>query len=83
MTNRIRFLLALDGAGALLVTQCLGAMSDIIVLSRIHPLGLEKINPLEQAYKWLGLVTDAGIERMKSQTDWPWQALYSLSVVQK
>ena len=50
MTDRIRFLLALEGAGAPLVTQCLGAMSDIIVLSRIHPLGLEKINPLEQAY---------------------------------
>lgn len=78
MTDRIRFLLALDGAGAPLVTQCLGAMSDIVVLSRIHPLGLADINPLEQAYKWFGLVTDADIERMKSQTDWPFHEIMQM-----
>lgn len=78
MTDRIRFLLALDGAGAPLVTQCLGAMSDIIVLSRIHPLGLNDINPLEQAYKWFGLVTDADIERMKSQADWPYHEIMQM-----
>ena len=53
------------------MTRCLGAMSGIVMLSRIHPLGLEHINPLEQAYKWFGLVTDADIERLKSQADWP------------
>lgn len=78
MTDRIRFLLALDGAGAPLVTQCLGAMSDIVVLSRIHPLGLDRINPLEQAYKWFGLVNDADIERMKTQTDWPFHEIMQM-----
>lgn len=72
MTDRIRFLLALDGAGAPLVTQCLGAMSNIVMLSRIHPTGVNRINPIEQAYKWFGLLTDADIERMKSQPDWPY-----------
>lgn len=78
MTDRIRLLLALDGAGAPLVTQCLGAMSDIVVLSRIHPLGLDRINPLEQAYKWFELVTDADIERMKSQADWPFHEIMQM-----
>lgn len=78
MTDRIRFLLALDGAGAPLVTQCLGAMSDIVVLSRIHPLALDRVNPLEQAYKWFGLMTDADIERMKSQTDWPFHEIMQM-----
>lgn len=78
MTDRIRFLLALDGAGAPLVTQCLGAMSDIVVLSRIHPLGLDRNNPLEQAYKWFGLITDADIERMKAQDDWPFHEIMQM-----
>lgn len=78
MTDRIRFLLALDGAAAPLVTQCLGAMSDIVVLSRIHPLGLAQVNPLEQAYKWFGLVTDADIERMKTQADWPFHEIMQM-----
>lgn len=78
MVDRIRFLLALDGAGAPLVSQCLGAMSDIAVLSRIHPLGLEKINPLDQAHKWLGLLTDADVERLKSQVDWPFQEIMQM-----
>lgn len=72
MTDRIRFLLALDGAGAPLVTQCLGAMSNIVMLSRIHPTGVDRINPIQQAYQWFGLLTDADIERMKTQPDWPY-----------
>lgn len=78
MTDRIRFLLALDGAGAPLVTQCLGAMSDIVMLSRVHPLALEKINPLEQAYKWFGLISDTDIERMKTQDDWPFHEIMQM-----
>ena len=48
MTDQIRFLLALDGAGAPLVTRCLGAMSGVVMLSRVHPAAKNGNNPLEQ-----------------------------------
>jgi hypothetical protein len=31
-------------------------MSDIVLLSRIHPLALDINNPLQQAAEWFGLI---------------------------
>lgn len=70
--------LALDGAGAPLVTQCLGAMPGVVMLSRIHPAAEDGPNPLEQAYKWFGLVDDADIERLKKQPDWPYHEIMQM-----
>ncbi len=65
-------MLALDGAGAPLVSRCLGAMPGIALLSRIHPAAENGNNPLEQAYKWFGLIDDTDIERLRTQPDWPY-----------
>lgn len=78
MTDQIRLLLALDGAGAPLVTQCLGAMPGIVMLSRIHPASVADNNPLEQAYKWFGLVDDADLERLRAQPDWPFHEIMQM-----
>jgi hypothetical protein len=78
MTDQIRFLLALDGAGAPLVTQCLGAMSGIAMLSRIHPAAENPNNPLEQAYKWFGLVDDSDLDRLRAQPDWPYHEIMQM-----
>ena len=78
MTDQIRLLLALDGAGAPLVTQCLGAMPGIVMLSRIHPSHVAETNPLEQAYKWFGLVEDADLERLRAQPDWPYHEIMQM-----
>lgn len=78
MSDQIRFLLALDGAGAPLVTQCLGAMPGIVMLSRIHPGEKNENNPLEQAYKWFGLIEDSDLERLRSQPDWPYDEIMQM-----
>lgn len=71
-------ILALDGAGAPLVTQCLGAMPGVVMLSRIHPAAENGPNALEQAYKWFGLIDDADLERLKSQPDWPYNEIIQM-----
>jgi len=78
MTDQIRFLLALDGAGAPLVTRCLGSMSGVVMLSRVHPAAKNGNNPLEQAYKWFGLFEKSDIERLQKQSDWPYHEIIQM-----
>lgn len=78
MTDQIRFLLALDGAGAPLVTRCLGAMPGVVMLSRIHPAAENGNNPMEQAYKWFGLFEKSDIERLQQQADWPYHEIIKM-----
>ena len=80
MSDQIRMMLALDGAGAPLVTQCLGAMPGVVMLSRIHPAAQDGPNPLEQAYRWFNLIDDADIERLKKQPDWPYHEIMQMIV---
>ena len=74
----IGILYALDGARAATIHRCLGAMSGIVVLSRIHPFGLQINNPLEQADRWFGLISDEDRDRLMSQQDWPYQDILEL-----
>lgn len=53
---RVRILSNLARAGGTLVSRCLGAMDDTVLLSEIHPLGTQIFNPLAQARDWYGLV---------------------------
>ena len=52
----IRILSNLARAGGTLVSRCLGAMDNIVLLSEIHPLGTQLFNPLEQAHDWYKLI---------------------------
>lgn len=51
----IRILSNLARAGGTLVSKCLGAMENTVLLSEIHPLGTRFFNPLEQARSWYGM----------------------------
>jgi len=52
----IRILSNLARAGGTLVSRCLGAMDNIVLLSEIHPLGTHIFNPLAQAQDWYNLM---------------------------
>ena len=52
----IRVFTGLARAGGTLVSRCLGAMDNIVLLSEIHPHGTHMFNPLAQAHDWYGLV---------------------------
>jgi len=52
----IRILSNLARAGGTLVSKCLGAMDNIVLLSEIHPLGTQLFNPLAQAHDWYKLI---------------------------
>lgn len=78
MTDTIGILHALDGAGAPLVHRCLGAMQGVTLLSRIHPMAAHLNNPLEQADRWFGLITDDDRNRLRSQADWPYQDIMQM-----
>lgn len=51
----IRILSNMARAGGTLVSKCLGAMDNIVLLSEIHPLGTHIFNPIEQAQDWYNL----------------------------
>ena len=52
----IRILSNLARAGGTLVSKCLGAMNNIVLLSEIHPLGTHLFNPVAQAHDWYNLI---------------------------
>jgi hypothetical protein len=70
--------LALDGAGAPLVTQCLGAMPPVVMLSRVHPAAENRPNAIEQADSWFGLFDDTDIQRLKSEPDWDYPEIIKM-----
>jgi hypothetical protein len=80
VTDRIAVLHALDGAGMPLLTQSLGSMNTIAMLSRIHPTLIDTNNPLEQAYKWFGLIDDDDLARLSKQEDWAFNELIQMLV---
>jgi hypothetical protein len=53
---KIRILHNLARSGGTLVCKCIGSMSDVILLSEIHPLGIHIFNPIAQAHYWYNLV---------------------------
>jgi len=53
----VRLLANLARAGGTLVSRCLGAMDNIVLLSEIHPLGTHIFNPQAQAHDWYNLLT--------------------------
>ncbi len=52
----IRILSNLARAGGTLISRCVGAMDNIVLLSEIHPLDQRFFNPLAQAQDWYRLL---------------------------
>jgi hypothetical protein len=54
----IRLIHTLARSGGTLLGRCLGAMDGVFLLSEINPRGLHRFNPLVQAHRWFGLLTE-------------------------
>jgi hypothetical protein len=65
----VRLLANLARAGGTLVSRCLGAMDNIVLLSEIHPLGTHIFNPLAQAHSWYNLLTAEEVNRQYNFSD--------------
>jgi len=53
-------------SGGTVICRCLASMQNIVLLSEIHPLGVQMFNPLQQAAKWYGLLTSRDLARVKN-----------------
>jgi len=53
----IRVLHHLARSGGTVISKCLAVMDSVVLLSEIHPLGIEQFNPLVQAREWFQLVS--------------------------
>ena len=42
--------------GGTVICRCLASMKDVVLLSEIHPAGMQMFNPLQQAHDWYGLL---------------------------
>jgi len=65
----IRILSNLARAGGTLVSKCMGAMDNIVLLSEIHPLGTQLFNPQAQACDWYNLLQPEEAGRQYKFTD--------------
>jgi len=52
-------------SGGTLIGKCIGCMDGVMLLSEIHPGNLQVTNPMMQAHKWFGLVTQKDLARWK------------------
>jgi len=68
-TNKptIRILHNLARSGGTLLSKCLGCMQDTVLLSEIHPLGVQWFNPLQQAWQWFQLFSQEEVSAIKQQ----------------
>jgi len=45
--------------------KCLGCMKDVVLFSELHPHGWKYFNPLDQAVKWFGLLTQVEVSELQ------------------
>lgn len=55
--------------GGTTISKCLAVMPGVALLSELHPLGMEKFDPLRQAGDWYGLVGPEDIARLGPHPD--------------
>ena len=63
--SEIRVLHHMARSGGTLISKCLATMDDVVLLSEIHPAGVNMFNPLQQAHEWYGLLNDSDIQRLQ------------------
>ena len=57
----IRIFHNLARSGGTIVGKCLGSMKDVYLLSEIHPQGSDRFNPITQAHRWHGLLSQEAL----------------------
>lgn len=65
-------------SGGTIISRCLGCMRDVVLLSEIHPLGLNRYNPLDQAHNWFRLLTASDIRRLQERKQVPFEEAMEL-----
>ena len=65
----IRLLHHLARTGGTAIAKCVAVMPRVALLSEIHPLGMERFNPLLQANSWYDLVDEREIARLGANPD--------------
>ena len=63
----LRILHNLARSGGTLLSKCLGCMQDVVLLSEIHPQGVQWFNPLQQAQQWFNLFSEEEIKAIEQQ----------------
>jgi len=53
----VRLLHNLPRCGGTIISKCLATMNNHLLLSEIHPRGMEQFNPLQQAHEWFNLLS--------------------------
>lgn len=61
---RIRVLHHMARTGGTIISKCLASMETVLLLSEIHPRGVQQFNPLAQAHTWFQLLTEDDIARI-------------------
>ncbi|NBD19019.1 MAG: O-linked N-acetylglucosamine transferase, SPINDLY family protein [Cyanobacteria bacterium] len=54
---KLRLLHNLPRCGGTIISKCLATMENNLLLSEIHPRGMDMFNPLQQAHDWFDLLT--------------------------
>jgi len=86
---QIRILHNMARSGGTVICKCLASMKNIVLLSEIHPLGLqwfdrphplglERYNPIQQACKWFGLVSNSELQMFQEKKDITFEDAISL-----
>jgi len=70
MPPTLRILHVLARSGGTLVSKCLASMSEVVLLSEIHPRGVF-FSPSRQAASWFGLMTPEEVERLDGPDHFP------------
>lgn len=52
--------------GGTVISRCLGAMKNVVLLSEIHPMGVQLYNPLKQAADWYQLLTGEDRQHLRT-----------------
>ena len=81
----VRILHQLARSGGTLISQCLGSMDGVLLLSEIHPYGASELNPFEklrhrlnplnQAIVWYRLFTPAELQELTQRQSVPFDEI--------
>ena len=76
--TKLRMIHNMARSGSTLMCKCLGCMEHVVLLSELHPLGLNYFNPLKQAADWFGLVETKDILALKASGEVMYSDLIAL-----
>lgn len=65
----MRLIHHLARTGGTTIAKCIAVMPRVALLSEVHPMGTERINPLHQAHDWHGLIDQQEIDRLGPSPD--------------